>query len=949
MHRKSQDQTVRDRGYDLIDLCIASRLRILNGRTLGDLNGKFTCHKTAGSSVVDYMITNEEMLNNVIFFQVQEFISTLSDHCQIMVQIRAKYCPKLQTSPLQLRRLPGKYVINDNGLQKYQEMLSTNGLQHKLQNIMKECNQPTADINSLTDNFAQIIHTAAKAAFRQPKNGRRRRSKPWFTTNLLQQKKEVLYLGKLLSKFPNDPQVRGSLFRKMTLYNRNRKKQYRQYKNNLINQLDELHEENPKAYWSLLDKIKNSQCEKGSKEDPITAETWVDYFQKINSVPDHLKAKSLAFTDLINKLEQCKHFNELDFPIKESEIMKALKGLKNGKCASIDNIANELLKYGSTHLLPCLTKLFNAILTRSTYPKQWSEGYISTIYKGGPATEPSNYRGLTITSSIGKLFNMVLNIRLNNFLGKYNIIKQEQIGFCKNTRTSDHMFVLKTLIHKYINNGKKLFACFVDFRRAFDSVLHSALFYKLQQLQIGGNFYHTIKHMYENSMSCIKSNGKITNLFPSNIGVRQGDVLSPNLFKIFINDLPDLFNDQCDPVYLHNKYLNCLMYADDVVLLSASQTGLQTCLNKLQTYCDTWGLTVNEKKTKVLIFNKAGRLIKGNFTLGTVSLEQVQTYKYLGIPFSASGTFGHAKSELYLKSLKASFKLIKSFGDLTPSVKTCLHLFNHTVKPILLYGSEIWGQFASSHKLLNPMSDDYILNKLFPKQKADRLQLKFYKYLLGVGKQCPDKAVFGELGELPFHTDILIQIAKYWHRCLTLETDSLLRDAYHYNTNLYNPDKFNLNINMQTILNQLNLSHLYHQAKNMTIVRFTSIVKKSLCEREHTSWKESLFNDPHNRGGGNKLRTYRKFKNILQLEKYLQCITNRDARRRLCQLRTSTHKLSIETGRHMKLPVEQRICPMCPSQAVEDELHFTIQCKAYCHPRETLFNPFATCGRAARV
>jgi hypothetical protein len=665
---------------------------------------------------------------------------------------------------------------------------------------------------------------------------------------------------------------------------------------------------------------------------------WVDYFQNINSVPDQLKTKSESFTETINNLERCKQFNELDFPIKDSEIMKALKGFKNGKCASIDNIPNELLKYGSTQLLPCLTKLFNTILTKAAYPKRWSEGYISTIYKGGAVTDPSNYRGLTITSSIGKLFNMVLNNRLNDFLEKHKIIKQEQIGFCKKTRTSDHMFVLKTLIQKYINNGKKLFACFVDFKRAFDSVLHAALFYKLQQLQIGGNFYHTIKNMYANSMICVKRKDKITNMFPSKIGVRQGDVLSPNLFKIFINDLPELFTNQCDPVCLHNKYMNCLMYADDVVLLSASQAGLQTCLDNLQTYCDTWGLTVNEKKTKILIFNKSGRLIKSSYKLGTFSLDQVQSYKYLGIPFSASGTFGHAKSELYQKSLKASFKLIKSFGDLIPSVKTGLHLFNHTIKPILLYGCEIWGQFSLAHKLLKPLKDDYILNRLYPKQKADRLQLKFYKYLLGVGKQCPDKAVFGELGELPIYTDILIQITKYWHRCLTLENNSLLRDAYLCSTDLENSDNFNLNLTMQAVLSQLKLSHLYPQAKNMTTARFSSIVKKCLYENELTYWKDSLLSDTSNKGvGGNKLRTYRKFKTTIQLENYLQCIKNRDARRRLCQIRTSTHKLSIETGRHKKIPEEQRICPMCPSQTVEDELHFIIQCTAYSSPREALF------------
>jgi hypothetical protein len=375
----------------------------------------------------------------------------------------------------------------------------------------------------------------------------------------------------------------------------------------------------------------------------------------------------------------------------------------------LDNISNELLKYGYTQLKPCLTKLFNAILSSGTYPKQWAEGYISTLFKSDNPCDPSNYRGLTITSCLGKLFNMILNNRLENVLKTHEIIRREQIGFCKKTRTSDHMFVLKTLIQKYTSANMKLYACFVDFRRAFDSVLHEALFYGLLSLGIGGNFYNTIHSMYSQSMSCVKIGHKHTDMFPSRIGVRQGDILSPNLFKIFINDLPTEFDNNCDPVTIFNKNISCLLYADDVVLLSKSKDGLQNCLNSLHKYCNSWGLSVNKKKTKIIVFNKAGRLLNLKFQLGDEVLENVRSYKYLGILFTSSGTFSYAKTELYKKGLKAYFKLLKSFGDFTPGVTTSLHLFNHTIKPIILYGCEIWGQFATMHKLLLENNSAYIM------------------------------------------------------------------------------------------------------------------------------------------------------------------------------------------------------------------------------------------------
>ena len=94
------------------------------------------------------------------------------------------------------------------------------------------------------------------------------------------------------------------------------------------------------------------------------------------------------------------------------------------------------------------------------------------------------------------------------------------------------------------------------------------------------------------------------------MGVRQGDVLSPNLFKIFINDLPSYLIDSLDTVFINDLPLNCKMYTDDIVLLSTTPAGLQDKLNKLHRFCEDWCLEVNVTKTKVLILNKSGRLLE---------------------------------------------------------------------------------------------------------------------------------------------------------------------------------------------------------------------------------------------------------------------------------------------------------------------------------------------------
>lgn len=273
-----------------------------------------------------------------------------------------------------------------------------------------------------------------------------------------------------------------------------------------------------------------------------------------------------------------------------------------------------------------------------------------------------------------------------------------QIGFTKNARSADHVFILKTLIEKYCHqkNGK-LFCCFIDFNKAFDSVIHTGLKLKLIDMNVGTKFYNIICAMYKNSKACVKIGNSLTEDFFIKLGVRQGDNLSPALFKIFINDFPNYLQACSDAVSLYSEKLNCLMYADDIVIFSSSSQGLQDRLNMLEQFCDDWCINVNIKKTKVLIFNKAGRKISENFTLQNNHLECVTSYRYLGVYFTASGSFHQMRTELYNKSLKAYYKLRSDFLSLNPSLRTCVHIFDHTLKPILLYNSEIWGSYCASN------------------------------------------------------------------------------------------------------------------------------------------------------------------------------------------------------------------------------------------------------------
>ena len=141
--------------------------------------------------------------------------------------------------------------------------------------------------------------------------------------------------------------------------------------------------------------------------------------------------------------------NELNHEISTTEIHNTIKQLKNNKSPGPDLVINEMIKAASDSIVPSLYYLFNKILSSSIYPESWTLGQIIPIFKSGVPTDPANYRGITTSNCIGKLFANIINKRITEHLTRFNIIRDEQIGFRQHFRTSDHIFVLKTLIDKY--------------------------------------------------------------------------------------------------------------------------------------------------------------------------------------------------------------------------------------------------------------------------------------------------------------------------------------------------------------------------------------------------------------------------------------------------------------------------------------------------------------------
>ena len=192
------------------------------------------------------------------------------------------------------------------------------------------------------------------------------------------------------------------------------------------------------------------------------------------------------------------------------------------------------------------------------------------------------------------MFTATLNSRLSFFLEGAGILGEEQAGFREGYSTLDHIFLLHSILNIYFSHRKRLYCAFIDYRKAFDLVDRSSLWSKLMSCGINGKVFRAIHNIYENAKSCVKKDNKLSSFFTCNIGVRQGENLSPLLFAIYLNDFEYFVSRTYDGLDLLATEVrnNCsnddvevflrlyvLLYADDTIVMAEPALDLQQALN----------------------------------------------------------------------------------------------------------------------------------------------------------------------------------------------------------------------------------------------------------------------------------------------------------------------------------------------------------------------------------
>ena len=400
---------------------------------------------------------------------------------------------------------------------------------------------------------------------------------------------------------------------------------------------------------------------------------------KVDELNSRFSEKYKEFSQ--NHLQNCDCAN---FNFSLDSTIDAVFSMKQGKCGDDDGLQAEHFQNGPLILLIRLTSLFNFMKAHSYVPTQFRFGTIIPIVKDrhGNASDVNNYRGITISAMASKVFEHILKTEFSQYLQTSSY----QYGFKSNSSTSHGLFSLRETINYYIDHGSRVFCSFLDASKAFDRLVHSGLFLKLIERGTPKCFIDILIYWYEDLQCRVRWEGHHGDWFCISAGVRQGGILSPDLYNIYVDGLICILQSSGIGCHVRNVFAAALLYADDMCIMAPSLKGLQRLLNICSSYCDQWDICLNSKKTKNMFFGKS-TTINFKSSLNGAPIEFVSEWKYLGVVLKSGSRFGCSVKERvksFYRSLNSILRVEGRSQDMT-----LLRLIESHCVPILTYAIEM--------------------------------------------------------------------------------------------------------------------------------------------------------------------------------------------------------------------------------------------------------------------
>ena len=343
-----------------------------------------------------------------------------------------------------------------------------------------------------------------------------------------------------------------------------------------------------------------------------------------------------------------------------------------------------------------------------------------------------------------------------------------------------------------------------------------------------------------------------------------------------------------------------MLYADDTVILAENEDDLQKALDALNVYCKLWSLTVNLKKTKIIIFSRGKVRKHVKFLFDGKEVEVVDDYVYLGIKMNYNNSMNKAIQKQITLAKKSMFSMLSSVQNLNLPVDLQLNLFQKLVLPVLLYGCEIWG---------------------YTDIKAiEQFHRKYLKSVLKLSKYTANSMVYGEMGIHKLEVTVANRMVSFWYRLKFGKDTKIASIIFNLMKKLFDQNVFKSKWMSQihNIFDKTGLSYLW----NSNSVNLNSIIKninQRLIDANMQNWASDLENN-------SLCLNYKIFKNDFYFEPYLR-ILDSELRTVFCRFRCGNHNLPIMDKRYDEID-DRNNCPLCFSD-VGDEYHYLLSCPAF--------------------
>lgn len=376
-----------------------------------------------------------------------------------------------------------------------------------------------------------------------------------------------------------------------------------------------------------------------------------------------------------------------DIVFSEVLVLKFMKKLKNSFATGSDGIPAIFLKNIADYIYGPMTTLFNVIFQLGQYPKQWLEAEVTPIFKGkGKNTLAENYRPISLTSVVGKVMESCVKHFMLGHLTDNDLLSPHQHGFISGKSTVTELLECQLRWLECLDKSQVVDVVYIDFAKAFDSVVHSKLLRKCEQYGFKGKVFTFLKNFLSERKQRVKIDGSVSSFSPVLSGVPQGSVLGPLLFLIYVNDLPECLN-ACE----------MKLYADDSKLFTSVSkienfsVELQADLNEVVQWCHTWQLKINAGKCAVLPIGFRRELSNLTYNMENTDLDFCDWQKDLGVTITSN-----LSSSKHIQNIVSSASRVMGLLFRTFECRDkvfMVRMFCTKVRPILEYACESWSPY----------------------------------------------------------------------------------------------------------------------------------------------------------------------------------------------------------------------------------------------------------------